>query len=371
MMRTSRLAVSLFAVTQSLVFAGSTVASDPQKSLKNDLQSSKTASAATVETIRRAAVKNIATRYNLNERQIMLTDELMEREVYRFLSEHEETVWPAIRDLLSCQLGANPPGVNKARQIGKSVLPIIIEAKKAIFRGNDEWRTILSDDQKTMHDWDMAEMEKQFQKINRNMQSWVDGNPNGGGLFPAQDMANSPPQPMLPSEDWEPGSSPAELQPAERVVERTPATPLPKAGPSTEKGFHPDVFEKFVEEFIKDYHLGQGQIDSARSILKEYKGKAALFYKKASSQLSLLEKQEKQAQRPFDRKAMAKIRTQRKALLQPIYELFGKMEERLKALLNRTQLAQYRERQPEAPTFEDQEKKSTKTTKKAAKKKAD
>ncbi len=360
MMRSSRLAVSLFTIMQSLVLAGSTVASDPQKNLKNDLQNSKSASAATVETIRRAAVKNIAARYNLNDLQLRLTDELMEREVYRFLTEHEETVWPAIRDLLSCQLGANPPGVEKSRQIGKSVLPIIAEAKKAIFQANDEWRTILSDDQKTMHDWDMSEMEKQFQKINQNMKGWADGLPNSQGLFPTQDMSNSPPKPKLPVEGWIPDGSSGESPPDVRVVEHSPTTPLPKTGPSTEKGFHPDVFEKFVEEFIKEYHLGQGQIDSARSILKEYKDKAASYCSKSSAHLTLLETREKEAQRPFDRKAMAEIHEQRKQLLQPIYDLFGKMEERLKALLNRTQLAQYREKQLESPTVEDQPKKPAK-----------
>jgi len=363
MMRTPRLTVSLFAITQSLVFAGSTVASDPQSALKSDLQSSKSASAATVETIRKAAVQNIAARYNLNEIQTKRTEELMKREVYRFLAEHEESVWPAIRDLLSCQLGANPPGVQKARQIGKSVLPIIAEAKKAIFQANDEWRTILSDDQKTMHDWDMAEMEKQFQKINKNMQAWANGTPNSNGLFPTQNMAGSPPRPELPAENWLPDGSLDEPRTGIRLAERD-VKPLPKSGPSTEV-FHPDVFEKFVEEFIKDYQLDQGQIDSARSILKEYKDKAASFYKKSTEKLALLETRERQAQRPYDRKAVAEIREMRKQLLQPIYDLFGQMEARLKALLNRNQLAQYQEKQPEAPTFETPQKKPTK--KKAAK----
>ncbi len=363
-MKTSRFFVSLLAVTGPMLLTSFAIASDPQNALQRDLETSRSASAATVETIRKAAVRNIAARYNLNELQAKLTDELMEREVYRFLAEHEETVWPMIRDLLACQLGANPPGIEKSRQIGKSALPIIAEVKKAIFQANDEWRTILSDEQKTMHDWDLSEMEKQFQKINKNMQSWANGTPNSDGLFPPQDMAGSPRRPKLPADGWLPGGSPTDMRVAQHTKEKT----QPRIEPKVEM-FHPDVFEKFVEEFIKDYNLDEGQIDSARSILTEYKGKAALFYKKSAAQLTSLENQERQAQRPFDRKAVAKIRQQRKQLWQPIYDLFAQMEARLKALLNRTQLAQYNEKQPATPTFENQHKKPSK--KKTAKAKAD
>ena len=67
------------------------------------------ASAATIERIMDQAVRNIARRYNLNETQTKKTDELMKREVNRFLKEHEDEVWPVIRDLLISQFGAKPP----------------------------------------------------------------------------------------------------------------------------------------------------------------------------------------------------------------------------------------------------------------------
>ena len=53
------------------------------------------------------AVRNIAARYNLNDKQTEFTDELMTREVHRFLREHEAVIWPLIRDLLAAQL--RPP----------------------------------------------------------------------------------------------------------------------------------------------------------------------------------------------------------------------------------------------------------------------
>src|SRR5262245_51306188 len=51
-------------------------------------------STVTVEKIMDTAVKNITKRYNLNEEQAKLTDEIMKRRVRQFLKDHESDVWP-------------------------------------------------------------------------------------------------------------------------------------------------------------------------------------------------------------------------------------------------------------------------------------
>lgn len=268
------------------------------------------------------AVRNIARRYNLNEAQSRETDQLMKREVHKFLKDHEAEVWPVIRDLLAAQFGGKPPEAAEAMRIGKSARPLVGLAKDAIVRANEEWRSFLNTDQKAMHDYDMAEMDKTFQKIEKNFDDWALGQPTDAGLFPpppAEDL--SPPKPRKPS----------------------PGLPDPEV-----EVFRVSIFDTFVEEFIKENQLDHGQIDSARSILKEFKSKANDFKKAKKLELSKIAAAQRTALDARDREKMVAAEAERKKLLEPVQALIGEMEERLKGLLTTGQLERYVSRRPAA-----------------------
>jgi hypothetical protein len=282
--------------------------------------------AATVEKIMQEAVRNISRRYNLNEAQIAETDKLMKREVHKFLKEHEAVVWPAIRDLLAVQLGGSNPGAEEAARIGKAAQPLVGKAKEAIFRANEEWRTYLTAEQKTTHDYDLAEMEKSFQQIEKNFSDWAAGKPTDAGLFP-------PPA----------------------IDDRSPRrAPKPKGGlPEPEvETFRVSIFDTFVEEFIRENQLDQGQIDTARSILKEFKVKANDFKETKKEELTKIAAEQKAALDARDRERMKAADTALKKALEPVQALFGEMEERLKALLTSTQLERYVARRPTGTTVD-------------------
>jgi len=285
-----------------------------------ELESGNTPAAATVEKIMKEAVRNIARRYNLNEAQTAETDKLMTREVHKFLKEHEAEVWPAIRDLLAVQLGGRRPGSEEAARIGKAAQPLVGRAKEAIIRGNEEWRMYLNAEQKVMHDYDMAEMEKQFQKIEKNFSDWAAGTPADEPLFPPPPVDDrSPPRP------------------------KKPTTGLPEPEVET---FRVSIFDTFVEEFIRENQLDQGQIDSARSILKEFKAKANDLKEAKKEELSKIAADQKAALEARDRDKMKAADAALKKALEPVQELFGTMEERLKGLLTTTQLDRYLARRP-------------------------
>jgi hypothetical protein len=153
---------------------------------------------ATVEMIMTEAVKNIAKRYNLNEAQKQKTDEIMKRDVNKFLKDHEAQVWPIIRDLMTngFQPPSNPEDV---KRIGNAAAPLLKEAQKAILDGNEEWRQYLTPEQKAMHDYDLGEMEKQFVEVEKGFKSWAEGKPTGG-LFPPP-----PPPDPAPTRCTQPG----------------------------------------------------------------------------------------------------------------------------------------------------------------------
>ena len=81
--------------------------------------------AATLEKIMDAAVRNISKRYDLDEDQRAITDEIMKREVRRFLKEHENEVWPVIGDLLRSRFGLEPPDSEDAKRVGKAAGPLL------------------------------------------------------------------------------------------------------------------------------------------------------------------------------------------------------------------------------------------------------
>ena len=268
--------------------------------------------AATVEKIMEQAVRNISMRYNLNKEQTDKTRKIMQREVHRFLREHENEVWPLIRDLLASQLGGKPPDdMNEVKRIGRSARPLVQLAKDAIFRGNEEWRKFLTSDQQRMHDHDLAQMDQTFQTIEKRFDQWAEGMPSGR-LFPGPpEVDHSPPRPPKP----DPG--------------------LPK--PRTEIIDPYRIFSVYVEEFIKKYDLSEGQIDSARSILEEFRAKAIDFKMHNRQSLLKIENDYTAAQKAGDRKKLSQVEIQRKKLLKPIYELFAQMDRRLTALLTTAQ----------------------------------
>jgi len=268
---------------------------------------------ATIEMIMNEAVKSIARRYNLNEAQTQKTDEIMKRDVNKFLKEHEADVWPVIRDLIASGFGAKPPqNPEEVKRIGKAAEPLLKLAKDAVYDGNREWRKCLNEEQKATHDYDLAEMDKAFTKIEQNFRSWTDGRPVDGGIFPPPEPDHSPPTP------------------------RQPPPGLPE--PEIEIFIRATIFDTFVEEFIKEYVLDPAQIDAARSILAEYKSKANDFKEANRDRLSKIAREYKEAMDSHDRERIAKAEADRKKLLEPVYELFGQMDERLKALLTTAQV---------------------------------
>jgi hypothetical protein len=165
-------------------------------------------------------------------------------------------------------------------------------------------------------------MEKTFAQIEQNFHSWAEGKPVDGGIFPPPPPDRSPPTPRQPS----PG--------------------LPK--PEVEIFVRTTLFDTVVEDFIREYELDPAQIDAARSILSEFKSKAGDFKEANRDELSKIAGDLKNATDAHDLDRIAKAEADRKKLMQPVYELFAQMDERLKALLTTSQVERHAARQASA-----------------------
>ena len=274
-----------------------------------------------LEQIMERACHNIGRRYNLNDEQLAATLDLMKGEVYKFLAANHDEVWPLIRDLATTQLGVKPDALDTDRlqRLGKGALALLEKAKKAIFDGNKEWAKILTPQQKAMHEFDLEEMEKQFDAIKENFENWAEGVPTEQGIFPAPKYyPHQPPRPDQPDEG-------------------IPKPPKPEVSEITL-----GLFETFVEEFIRDYKLDKAQAGTARSIMREYQEKARQHLRRHKQDFKQIAADREKAHKAKDRKAIAAADQREQELRKPIQESFGQMEERLKALLTAAQ----RERGP-------------------------
>lgn len=284
-----------------------------------NLQPSVAQSMATVERMVEAASKGVAARYNLNEAQRQATEEIMKRDVQKFLKDHEAEVWPLIRDLLKYQLGGKPPSdPEEIKRLGKSCLPFVKLAEKAIIDGNMEWRErVLTEAQKRTHDYDLEQMKGTFRTIERNFSDWEQGRVTGKSLFPQQDPRQGPPTPPRPDREGLPD-------------------------PVTEKIVSVDtIFDTIVENFIKDYSLDEGQVVSARSILREYKDKAADFKNSNKDVLARLTKDLNDAREQRNEKKYVETEAEFRKVTQPVSEMVISMESRLRGLLTSVQMEKY------------------------------
>lgn len=314
---------TLFATAILISSANLVGAQEPTTPPSQPTPSASPVAQATVESVMLQAVQNIARRYNLNEEQTKYTEELMRRDVTQFLKDNEKEVWPIVRELLASQLRA-PNDIETVKRIGASAEPLLNKIKEAVYKGNAEWRSILTDDQRAMHDFDLGQMTRQFEDMQKNFKQWAEGNPSGEGIFPPLPYEDrSPPRPRKPAAGIPAGGTNSNLPEPER------------------RAIDIGIFERFVENFIKEYELNPGQVDSARSILAEFKGKADIFRESQKEQFARLEADEKAAMEKGDRAAVAVATEARRKLLEPFYELFSQMEVRLRGLLTSAQLEKH------------------------------
>ena len=278
-----------------------------------ELKTGKPPAALTLDAIMNAAVRNISVRYNLSEAQEDLTNQMMKSGVEKFIKEHENEVWPVIGDLLRTRLGQSPPDAEDARRIGKKARPLVEAAKKYILEANEEWRTILNEEQIRVHDYDLKDMDRQFSAIDENFRKWEDGTP-GERLFPrAERNQNEPPRPRKINE----------VQPEYRLFDPNP------------------ILETLVEEFIKEHKLSKGQITAARSILEEFKGEASEYQTSKKEDFAAVAKERHAALEARDMSAVKKIEKKHKELLKPIFRLCDAMTNRLEKQLTSAQIERH------------------------------
>jgi hypothetical protein len=259
-----------------------------------------------VDALIEQATKNVAARYNLNEEQERVTRAMMFDGVRKFLSTHKNEIWPLVRSLSTYQVQGQLPEGEEAQRIGKAADPLVAEAEKAIFEANAKWREILSPDQKRLHDFDMRETKKTFSKVRENFDDWKKGAPKSASIFPD----------------------------APEALEGEP--PPPSKPPTTER-MQPDMWDIYLQNFIRRYELDDAQKDAANSILADCKSRAADYRKTNAEKFAALDAAAKEAATSNDNAKVAEIAIETKKLNEPIVALYAELISRLEYIPNDAQ----------------------------------
>ncbi len=272
------------------------------------------------EAMMNQAVDQISRRYNLNDQQKEYTRLLLVSRVRDFLDNHEMEVRQLLQESIEMRTGQRPADAVALQVWANRALPLYQEASKAILEGNEEWAVILDEEQKKIHDRDMALMRRSFTNATETMNTWQEGKGKlptvAGGKKPEQNArtvnANSDDQTM--------GAVSTDPQPT-RVIKLE------------------DNWLAYVNAFINTYSLeGKDEVSARDKILKDMYAQARKYRELNKRQFDKLDTRQKSAAKDKTIR-IHDVLKQKKQLELPIREMFVKLDKRLRRLPTAEQFA--------------------------------
>ncbi|MFQ5805722.1 MAG: hypothetical protein ACE5I3_04645 [Phycisphaerae bacterium] len=334
-------------------------------------------------------------KYDLTEEQDAYTKSLLRERSYEFLDQHEAE----LRELVDRMFDVRTGGEMTAQELiewGRGVRPIYEDAKRLIVDGNDEWREILTAEQRRTHDADLKLMYQSFETTEEQLTRIISGemtvdefrSPQRGRRRHSRPRANKPlpprDEPPYGREPPPPPDRPTRLSPpprheklepppAEPAVGETvsrvtrpapedkPPPPAKAAEPRAERfrsepgaretkprgsrGRHvptkpsskgsESAWEKYVREFIAKYKLNDEQSQKANAVLEECKSQRDRYLRARQGQIEQIDGQIAELKKSKDKnkaKRLAQLTDKRQAVMEPVEKIF---EQQLKPRLER------------------------------------
>ncbi|HKQ50189.1 MAG TPA: hypothetical protein VJZ71_19090 [Phycisphaerae bacterium] len=259
------------------------------------------------------AVLQISRRYNLNQDQEDYTRHLLVNRVTAFLEKYEPEVRELLKESIDLRAGKKAGTPQAYASWAIRAAPLYAEAQRAILEGNQEWRDILTDEQKKTHDADLSQMRSNFQNVDRLLEGWKEGKGNAM-------LAQANPRVQSGSNATTQQGQVSEAQPP--IVQRQPE----------------DNWLAYVNKFIQTFKLDDKQSISARDkIYKDLRDEVVRYREKNKDEFALLDSEAKSANPKLKPRELEQRRGE---LEKPIQEKFVLLDSRLRQLVDRKQLAE-------------------------------
>ncbi len=276
-----------------------------------------------IDSVMEVYVSNISRHYNLDESQSKYTRALLTKRVKSFLQNYEKDVRDVMAEFMIYQGSQRLPSPEVAKEFAQRATPLIEAMKQEIYKGNQEWRNILNDDQKKVHDRDLQQMDDFFEKLNKQLDNWSEGKVESLDLSGRRTVSNRP-QMLNPEDAW----------------------------------------DYYVNSFVYRYGLDQGQRETAYSILREMKDEARRLREARGPEFERIATRRKELNEQLTKqdgsnnieeyqKKMLEISAEKQKLETPIRGLFNKLKERLETIPNADQRRAYDTRMAGLKKFMD------------------
>ena len=339
-------------------------------------------------------------KYDLNEEQDAYTKQLLREKAYDFLDSHEGELRGLVDRMFDVRTGGDI-SPEELIEWGQKIRPIYDEAKDVIIKGNDDFRDILTEEQRAIHDEDMklmyesfATTEDQLDRISagemtveefRNPGRHANRKPKSPrrqtappDVQSAQELSKQEPQPHNgtvrnangrvsrpvppkprnadvppPEEDMAPAgpetpptkvrNSPGRERPHSDPGKqpRTSRGRTTRPGKASSKTDFESEWDRYVKEFIEKYELNDEQTQKANSVLEDCKSQANGYLASRKAKIELIDKQLAELRTSKDKNKAAqtkKLSEQRQEMLAPIDQIFEKqLKPRLDRLPTRAQ----------------------------------
>lgn len=337
----------------------------------------------------------LARKYNLDETQEKSTVEILQKRTQDFLTNHEEKIFELYNSMLVVR-GGGDMSQDELTDWGKGAMPIYQDAKEIIIGGNADWRKLLNDEQRAMHDEDVKLMYESFQTTDDQLGRIVTGDmtvdefrnpprsgrrrrnrPDAQAAAPVAVQTGVPPVEQAGSVEIDPNDPPVSAKPPEQAEKFEPPqnpdgfqpAPGPEGGATDEQpadadhetgevGGEPEQpqheppqqsirhgrqattsenfaseWERYVDEFIKRHKLDDAQKQAAQKILKDVQEQANRFVAGKRSQLDSIDKQLASGGKPAAAgQKNQQLQAEKLQVLAPINRMF---EKQLKPRLDR------------------------------------
>lgn len=318
----------------------------------------------------------LARKYDLTEEQDVFTQEYLRMKAHEFLDKHQDKLFELMDRLIEVRGGSE---IDQQELIGwgKRALPLYEEAKLLIIEGNNEWREILTEEQRQVHDEDLKMMYQSFTRTEDQLHRMVRGQMTVEELRRGPRARHAAPNRPDPGADATPPGDGMTSGVTGQQPDGTPVVrevPTPIARPDTGRRARPrgpvpmsptpstsskldrseilrrvaaakgeaefeSGWEAYVREFIEKYKLTDGQAQRAKLILKDCQEQARQYMQRHKAELEQLDKKKEALTESKDKlKALTELSQRRAKLLEPIGRIFEKrLKPRLEKLLTRAQ----------------------------------
>lgn len=209
------------------------------------------------------AVQTLTRRYNLNQEQEAYTRKLLTTRVRAYLADHETELRQLIRESLDMQIDPRKANAENYKRWGERARPLFERAKKDILEGNKEWGEILNDSQKQIHKFDLDMMAQNFSQIDNLITKW-----SAGKYAPGDTSPKPPPQ-----------------------IAQDTQSRVSRGGQVAERRTLEDIWQVYVNSYGSTYRFTPEQVNSARAILQDCRGRAQAYRDRRKNEMTQLDAQ--------------------------------------------------------------------------------